>query len=565
VVAAKTPHVNDRAVHADGPTVLIIGSGPAGVSAAWPLLEAGLRVHLIDPGVTRVGPSALDHRDYTERRKTDPEQWRLFLGSDAAILENASPKLRAPEFSHVFRGFRDHYHIVADDFSAHGSLAPGGLSNAWGAGVGTFTEHELEEYPVTRAELIPSYQAVAARIGVSGASDDDLAGWFGTEYPLQQPHPVQPQIEPLYVRHNRRVAGLGSAAVRNFRLGRPQHAVLTENLGDRLACDLRGLCMYGCERRAIYNAADDVRLLCADPRFTYSTGWFVTRIAAEGSAFVLQATGLHDGAKRQFFGDRVIVAAGTLGSTRLALDFLGAYDVDVPLLTTPVMAFALLLRENLMAVPVEGGFSLGQLAFTLKLAGIDGGPDVFGSVFPTTGMLPTELYGRLPLLRPFARSFAAWLWPRLLVSACFFPGTYSNNSMRLQSNGETFIRGGYAGSLRAAVKQATRQLRTEFAQLGATLLPGTTKMSRPGEEMHYAGTLPMRERPGPYETDREGRIGGVDGIHVVDGTVLTALPAKSHTLTIMANADRIARLVAAKLRPSVGGMISPPPSSAVST
>jgi choline dehydrogenase-like flavoprotein len=478
-------------------------------------------------------------------------------------LENASPKLRAPEFSHVFRGFRDRYHILADDFSAHGSLAPGGLSNAWGAGVGTFTEHELEEYPLTRAELLPSYRAVAARIGVSGVSDDDLAGWFGTDYPLQQPHPVQPQIEPLYVRHNRRVAGLGSAAHRNFRLGRPQHAVLTENLGDRLACDLRGLCMFGCERRAIYNAADELRLLCGAPRFTYSTGWLVTRIAAAGSAFVLEATGLEDGAQRQFFGDRVIVAAGTLGSTRLALDFLGAYDVDVPLMTTPVMAFALLLRENLMAKPVEGGFSLGQLAYTLNLVGIDGAPLVFGSVFPTTGMLPTELYGRLPLLRPFARSFAAWLWPRLLVSACFFPGTYSSNTMRLRSNGEFFIRGGYANSLRAAMKQATRQLRTEFAQLGATLLPGTTKMSRPGEEMHYAGTLPMRERPGLYETDREGRIGGVDGIHIVDGTVLTALPAKSHTLTIMANADRIARLIAAKLGPS-GGTVSSPPSSAVS-
>jgi len=158
------------------------------------------------------------------------------------------------------------------------------------------------------------------------------------------------------------VAGLGSAAHRNFRLGRPQPAVLTENLGDRLACDLRGLCMFGCERRAIYNAADELRLLCGAPRFTYSTGWLVTRIAAAGSAFVLEATGLEDGAQRQFFGDRVIVAAGTLGSTRLALDFLGAYDVDVPLMTTPVMAFALLLRENLMAKPVEGGFSLGQLA-----------------------------------------------------------------------------------------------------------------------------------------------------------------------------------------------------------
>ncbi len=37
------------------------------------------------------------------------------------------------------------------------------------------------------------------------------------------------------------------------------------------------------------------------------------------------------------------------------------------------------------------------------------------------------------------------------------------------------------------------------------------------------------------------------GLFVADGSVLNRLPAKSHTLTIMANAERIGRAVAARI------------------
>jgi choline dehydrogenase-like flavoprotein len=526
--------------------VVIVGSGPAGVSAAWPLLNAGLRVHMIDPGVSREDATALDGRDFVERRFGDSEQWRVFLGSDASILENASPKLQAPEYSHVFRDFRDRYRIVADAFAAHGSLAPGGLSNAWGTGVGAFTDRELREYPFRRADLLPSYNAVATRIGVSGSADDELSEWYGNDYPLQTPHPVEPNFEPIYARHNRRVQRFGRGAPGSFRMGRPQHAVLTEDLGERSRCDLRGMCMFGCQRRAIYNAADELTALRAQSGFTYSSGWFVTNVVAEDGRFAARAVGMRDGGERSFRGDRVFLAAGTLGSTKLALEMLGAYDVDVPLLTTPILAFALCSVASLFAPPVERGYALSQLAFALELVEIDGAPEIFGGLFPTSGMLPTELYGRIPLLRPFGRRIGAWIWPRMLATLCFFPGTYSRNTLRLRTGGELAVHGGYADSLRIAVRHAVRRLTEEFAKLGVRLLPGSTSLNRPGEEMHYAGTLPMRERPTRYETDREGRLAGIDSVHVVDGAVLTTLPAKSHTFTIMANADRIARIVAAR-------------------
>jgi hypothetical protein len=46
---------------------------------------------------------------------------------------------------------------------------------------------------------------------------------------------------------------------------------------------------------------------------------------------------------------------------------------------------------------------------------------------------------------------------------------------------------------------------------------------------------------------RTMRSAAAPGLYVVDGAALTRLPAKAHTLTIMANADRIARKLAQQL------------------
>ena len=47
---------------------------------------------------------------------------------------------------------------------------------------------------------------------------------------------------------------------------------------------------------------------------------------------------------------------------------------------------------------------------------------------------------------------------------------------------------------------------------------------------------------------RHGELHGLMGVHVVDGACLPSLTEKSHTLTIMANADRIARRIAKNIR-----------------
>ena len=87
---------------------IIVGSGPAGVSSAWPLVENGKKILMLDVGFNSSE-----------------------ISLNTNINLNSSPKVRAPEFSHVFREYKNLYNIETENFTANGSLAIGGLSNAW--------------------------------------------------------------------------------------------------------------------------------------------------------------------------------------------------------------------------------------------------------------------------------------------------------------------------------------------------------------------------------------------------------------------------------------------------
>lgn len=50
----------------------------------------------------------------------------------------------------------------------------------------------------------------------------------------------------------------------------------------------------------------------------------------------------------------------------------------------------------------------------------------------------------------------------------------------------------------------------------------------------------MRLNPGPFETDTLGRLAGSKRVHAVDATILPSIAATTITLTVMANAHRIA-------------------------
>lgn len=520
--------------------VLIVGSGPAGVSAAVPLLNAGLQVLLVDGGrqSTQPPPSG----SFLAQRDSDTDQWKWMIGPDFHALRGAeavSPKLRVPTHGFVFEEFASKNRIHPDGFIAVGSLARGGLSNAWGCGVARMSASELAAFPFPSEQLQDSYEVVARRVGLSGANKDDLADYFGVDQWAQAPVRMDALQSALFTRYGRireRLTGTG------FRLGRSRLAVLSQTLGERQACDLSGTCLWGCNRGALYTAAEDLLQLQRYTNFHYLPGFVVERV--ESAAGLPRLSGHGPDGTRTYSARRIILAAGTLASTRLALQTLG-HTHYVPMQACPTAAFMLWLPRFLGQPREASFFGLGQLSFALSLnAGVSG----FGSLFNPTGIPLSEFSRYLPLRKRHGIDLLSSLMSSCIVGNVFLPGHLTQASLRLRSDESLEVKGRYDERVDELMSEARRKLRRYFGQLGAVLLPMSFKLGQPGSDIHYACSLPMRKNPKRGETNAEGEVFGLRNIHVVDGSCLSALPEKSHTLTIMANADRISRHIVRQLR-----------------
>jgi len=134
-----------------------------------------------------------------------------------------------------------------------------------------------------------------------------------------------------------------------------------------------------------------------------------------------------------------------------------------------------------------------------------------------------------------------------VVGNLFLPGHLTTASARLKADSSLNISGNYHDDVRPLMDQANKKLRTSYRRLGAILLPGSFTVGRPGSDIHYAGSLPMQNSPVIGETSELGEVAGLEGVYVVDGASLPLLSEKSHTLTIMANADRIGKKLVTKI------------------
>ena len=506
--------------------IVVVGSGPAGVSVTFPLVAAGMRVVMLDGS----GPDAV-----TPSQREEP--WRRMLGPNLEALlpeDGLSPKLRTPEARRIIGAFHRATGIRGDGFIAAGALARGGLSRIWGAFVSEFDADDVRDWPFAIHDLRPSYQAVTARIGVSGASDDDMSGFFGRSGALLAPLALGASASGL-LRHYRR----GSLQP-EFALGAARNAVLSVAQDDREACDLRKTCLWGCERRAIYDSRFDLARLTAGPGFRLVDGARVTALRAVRSGWELST---QDG--RTFHAPRVVLAAGALATSALVAPLLPNAAADLRLLTSPVLAIPLLVPGSIGRAASTAGHALAQLGYRLRF-GTGANDYVTGAIYEIDALPASSFVTRIPLSRRAGNELFSALAPAMLMATAYFPGSYSDNRVTFESSNSgtsIVVRGGFDAALPAKVRHVRRRLRSIFRRLGAWTLPGTS-LAPPGLDVHYAGLFGMG-RDTAHGTSAFGELHAAPGLHIVDGAALPTLPSKYVTLTIMANADRIGRHLAA--------------------
>lgn len=517
--------------------VVIVGSGPGGVAAALACHRQGIRPVVVDVGFTPPQkPPKIDENfyDFAEESPT----FELLIGRDYSGLYNLNPHnphvsflLTVPKFAFVRHRTDELLPVDQERISVVRSLARGGLANAWGAAAYRYTDRDLEDFPIQAAELEPFYDLLTQEIGINGA-EDDLATFYGSTAYLQPAVRLGINSQTILRNYERHKVWLNR---RRVFVGRMRSAVLTEPLDNRQPYPYTNAEAFG-DVTCFYNPVFTLEKLLAADAVDYRPGNFVESFRPTEKAVEVLCRDVNTGTSWIMRTRRLILAAGAVSTARIVLASFRDHRTVLPLLDNPAVYVPSFVLGRIGKSLDVNGYGFATLAILYDWP--EYRPYFQGLVFETMNVPRAEFFRHMPFTVRSSLTFVKYVLPAMVVVILYFPSSaLPPGTLRLRPDGVLELRGPREHIPGRIIRRALRVNR----KLGLFSLSMLAERSIYGGSIHYAGCLPMRANPrGPYECDRFGRLVGCPQVWIADGAALPALSAKNHTLTLMANAMRVA-------------------------
>ncbi len=528
-------------------TVAVVGSGPAGVAASRALVDAGIRVELLDFG--NVADAGTDDLAERLREGTDTPDDRRTLKSggiksvsacvSALTGRGAALNLLGKKRLGSLFTYRD----VEWGIPMHGSpvarsLARGGLSNIWGASCYALGSHDYGLWPLSDDNLAPHYARVAELLSL-GAEKDDLSEvypLFGTGDSTR----LNERANQLLEHWQQNQAALRASG---FRFGRARLAVRTTPTPAGAGCERCGLCLTGCPHDAIYRADWTLDQLMANDNFAYRPGFWLHRFVERDAGVTLTGVDQRTGESSESEYDAVFLACGAVSSLRVVADSLTLHDQTVRLWDNDLYLVPF-LSDTARGSSVD--FTLNELVLNVLVHG----HPIHAQFYCVSDQILEQLGPLIePLRRVLERPMRHFL-DRLFIGFIYLPSRPSAIIHAKVHAGEpvgsVHVTQSANTSGRDLLRAVMRHLRRNRGALGMRSVGPPMRSTPSGNSGgHVSGGLPMQSNSGPLTTSPDGRLSGTRAVWVVDGATLPALPAQNSTFTIMANAHRIGRDFAA--------------------
>ena len=521
------------------PTALIVGSGPAAAGAALALSErSGIQVTVIDIGERLDADTRALVQGMSER---SPALWSsrevAAVSRQPVPSGRALPEKRSYGSDYPFRDVGQLTGITAA-LRVNASVvsgAYGGFSNVWGSQLMPFSAATLARWPLSFGDLVPHYKAILEVVPLA-AEDDDLASQFPLICPRSSLPPPAARTTAVLARYGRHRDVLNRSGIT---MGKARLAF------EARSCVRCGLCMTGCPYSLIYSAAHTFDALRRTQRLTYHGGLLAVEVGETADGAWVDAVTSDTGRLQRFHADRVFVACGAVGTTRLVLASLRRFGTDVRMGESVQFVLPFVSRRGGPDPRTEGDFTLNQFNML-----VSPGPDEAQTSLLHFYAYNQAIFDALPA--PLRRDLAgttgqllqrlsvalgylpSWVSPHLLLRVSPSDGTSPAARLHLRREETGWYR-----------NEMLRHVLTRVARAGRLLdlwpvLPAL-RLAEGAKSYHIGGSFPLTARPttGP-SSDLLGRVGAWERIHLVDASVFPEVPATTFTFTIMANAHRIA-------------------------
>lgn len=517
--------------------------------------DCGLSVHVVDVGNddprTR---EAIPAASFSWLRRNDPAQVDYFVGDfDAqSVVDVRVGAQLTPPRQFITKDVDELAPFRSDSFFPMRSLALGGLGAGWGAGAVSFSDDELGRIGLPASEMASCYDEVAANIGVSGSPEDDIADEMLRFRPVQPPQPLDSNAETLFRTYRARREALRAAGLT---LGRSPIAMLSERLGDgedaREPNPLEDMDFYSDRTRSVYRPRYTIEALSRRPSFCYRDRLFAKRFRQTEDGVELVCRDLRTGADVTLRARRLVLAAGAIASTRLALASLDLYDRPVPLLANPYLYMPCVNLPMLGRRSADRRHSMTQLG-ALFTSSAHPDEKLYLSFYSYRSLLLYKLIKEMPLPTGAGLLAARLLLSSLTVVGVNFPERRSSEKWMALRRGD----GERPDEMTAHYRDSEAELRTRRdvvrtftrALRPLRLIPLRTIDPGNGSSIHYAGGLTITDDTrDPLGTAQNGQLHAMPYVYVADSANWKFIPSKGPTMTMMANARRVAAHLAATL------------------
>lgn len=514
--------------------IIIVGSGASGVAAALQLSHMGIKPLILDVGFSP--KERIEDAENLYVMKASRESASFLIGNDLSYFkpekQNLPAKLKSPYFDFVtdepkfFDVHQQNYNIIT-------SYAKGGLANAWGNGLMRCSSEDFEELPISLKDLAPYYDKLEEEIGISGRNDD-LSQFFGQSTKLQQPLKLAHNAQKILKGYSKKRSRLND---KHIYIGTPRIGVSENDYKTREGCRYDNLEFWQPEHPSLYSPSMTLDTLIAEGKVTYKKGVFVDRWEEQDGQLEVVAYSVDSREECRFSASKLMLASGVVNTARTVLKSRNDYSTKLRLMDNPAIQFPLFFPTGFGHKLEENAFGLTQLNLIYQSNLLN--QKVIGAFLEVTSPMRSEFFDKFPFIASDNINFMKYILPGMMACQIFLPSNpMLSAELSLEANNDIIISGTDETIPQSQIQEAVAVLR----KLGLWTLEGFAHRVSHGNGIHYGGTLPMSTTPSsPYETTVDGELSKNKNIFVIDGSVFGYIPATNYSLTVMANAMRIAK------------------------